>query len=236
MAGIGLGIPGLGSRAVKTVALGAAVPVLRDDKSELDTLIDEAKAEVNKLKTFIDTTSAAAQAEVTTNVKDAYLVVQQKIEEAQKKGETLGIDVSDCVEGRQATVDTDVDTLTKNAFGCITDQTDQALGDVNTLLTDIETAEKDIDEAQAALDACGDESSTWNKAKCIAKETVKVAEEAIQLKDSVTKSYTNAKSIYDNFPTTTKKCENDQVDAAGTDATQITASIEVCLVTKGITG
>nr|CAD7393861.1 unnamed protein product [Timema cristinae] len=218
------------------LALEAAVPVPRDDKSELDALIDEAKTEVNNLKTFIDTTSAAAQAEVTTNVKDAYLVVQQKIEEAQKKGETLGIDVSDCVDGQQAAVDTDVDTLTNKAFGCITDQTDKVLVDVNTLMTDIETAEKDINEAQAALDACGDESSTWKKAKCIAEETVKVATEAIELKDSVTKSYTNAKSIYDKFPDTTKKCENDQVDAAGTDATQITASIEVCLVTKGITG
>nr|CAD7406227.1 unnamed protein product [Timema cristinae] len=201
-------------------------PTLKDDS--FDKVIGQALEVIEKLKTFISNSSSVAESAISGVVEGAYSAVTQRIEEAEQQGETLGIDVSPCVDGQQAAVDANVENISKTAVECVTSKADEAMNDLETILVEIESAKVDIQEAEDALASCGADAS------CILEETEKVTKKIVTLGGSIITSVNDAVNLYNTFPAQVEACEATALSEAQTDALSFLEELEACLVSQGL--
>nr|CAD7447085.1 unnamed protein product [Timema bartmani] len=231
LGGLGSEIPGTveGPAGEGTGGLLGAVsirPTLKDDS--FDYVIGQAIDAIEKLKVFISNSTSVAESAISDVVEGAYSAVTQRIEEAQQQGKTLGINVSLCVDGKQAAMDANTDNISKAAVECVTSKADEAIDDLETILVRIESAKVDIQEAEDVLASCGASVS------CILEETEKVIKKIAELGGSITTSVNDAVNLYNTFPEQVEACEATALSEAQTDSLSFLEELEACLVSQGL--
>nr|CAD7265315.1 unnamed protein product [Timema shepardi] len=216
-----------------TEALESAsvLPTHRNWEDDFDKTITKAQAEVDKIKAWIDDQSQQLQTKATASVQDVFKDFDDALKQAQDKGATMGIDVSSCVDGKQETVDSEVQELVQAAFACATNELNSAVDLASNLLDQIETIKNKVVEIAADFEDCNHKNKL-KKAECIAKETAKAVEQAAKVEIDVSGFISKETLLFEELAPKLLACEAVQLNAAEQEAKQLESDLEACIINR----
>nr|CAD7578057.1 unnamed protein product [Timema californicum] len=184
----------------------SVLPTHRNWEDDFDKTITKAQAEVDKIKAWIDDQSQQLQTKATASVQDVFTDFDDALKQAQDKGATMGIDVSSCVDGKQETVDSEVQELVQAAFACATNELNSAVDLASNLLDQMETIKNKVVEIAADFEDCNHKNKL-KKAECIAKETAKAVEQAAKVEIDVSGFISKETLLFEELAPKLLACE-----------------------------